>query len=160
MSSQLKAFPTTVLNALGVLAIFLIIAVAVVPTPLAAQTFTVRLLNAKTGKAIGNKKVTVKWADGTKSLEIMVDSNGLGRIDLSTATRDFFMMEGPRIGNEPDRVAYIDCNEPSMALIQTAQVLKKGFVPGNRCGHPDVPQRPGEIIFWALPKPWWKPDFQ
>jgi hypothetical protein len=160
MNSQLKALFSTVFHTIGALAIVLIIAGAVLPTALAAQALTVRLLNAKTGRAIGNKKVTVKWADGSKSLEILVDSNGLGKIEIPTATREFFMMEGPRIGNEPDRVAYIDCNEPSMALIQTAQVLEKGIAPGNRCGHQSVLPRPGEIIFWALPTPWWKPDLQ
>jgi hypothetical protein len=160
LRTQYNAFSTVRLADVLALAIILLIFGMSVSTSLAAQKFTVRLLNAKTGMAMGNKKVTVKWVDGFKSLEILVDSKGIGRIELPSATREFFMMEGPRIGNEPDRVAYIDCNEHSMAPIQTAQVLEKGIVPGNRCGHQNVLPRPGEIIFWALPTPWWKPDLQ
>jgi hypothetical protein len=160
MNSQIKVRSAAVFHTIGALAIVLILAGAVSPTALAAQALTVRLLNAKNGKAIGNKKVTVKWADGSKSLEILVDNNGLGRIEIPAATREFFMMEGPRIGNEPNRVAYIDCNEPSMGLIQTAQALEKGIVPRNRCGHQSVLPRPGVIIFWAFSTPWWKPDLQ
>lgn len=128
--------------------------------PAAAQTFTVRLLNAKTGKAMGNKKVTVEWVEGLKSSEILVDSKGAGKIEIPPATREFLMTTGPRIGNEPYRLAYINCNEPSMALIQITQVLEEGVVPGDGCGNQSVPLRPGEIIFWALPLPWWEPDFQ
>ncbi len=128
--------------------------------PITAQTITVRLLNAKTGEAIGNKNVTVKWTNGAKSSEILLDNNGQGNFQIPTGSREFFMIGGPRFGNEPYRVAYIECNEPAMTAIQVAQVLEKGFAPHNNCGHQSLVSRPGEIIFWALPLPWWRPDFQ
>lgn len=158
-------FPTNSTFAFRYAKLFVLTAVMLIVevtacAPIKAQTITVRLLNAKTGEAIGKKNVTVKWTDGSKSSEILLDNKGQGNFQIPSGRREFFLMAGPRSGNEPYRVAYIDCNEPAVAAIQVAQVLEKGFAPRNNCGHQSFVSRPGEIIFWALPLPWWKPDFQ
>jgi hypothetical protein len=128
--------------------------------PLAGQTITVRLLNGKTGKAMPNRKVTVMWAEGLKSSEVSIGENGLGSLEVLPRSRDFLMTTGPNPGKDPYRLAYLNCNEHALVTIQVKQVTETGLVPGNTCGpHTAVP-KPGEIVFWAMPKPWWVPDFQ
>jgi hypothetical protein len=125
---------------------------------LPAQTLTIRLLNAKSGKAMGKKKITVRWVKDLKSSEVVLDANGTGHVEVLPGMTEFSVMEGPRIGKEPGRVAYLDCNENSGAFLPVALVVEKGVVPGNRCGHKTT-AHPGEIVFWALPIPW-QPDMQ
>jgi hypothetical protein len=160
MDSKTSIFSARRSAYVGALLISLLIGGAVLSAPSVSQKFTIRVLNAKTGKAIGNKKVTVKWADGVKSIEVLLDNNGRGKVEMPSEAQDFFVMEGPRIGKEPDRIAYIDCNDPSMAVVHTTQVMEKGVVPHNKCGHQTVLPQPGELVFWALPLPWWRPDLQ
>ena len=160
MNYQLKVVAAAVLRMIGVLAIGLFIAGAALSAPLAAQTFTIRLLNAKTGKAMPNRKVTVRWADGLKSSEVSIGEDGSGRLEVVPGSQQFLFTVGPKLGNEPYRLAYINCNDPAMATIQVEQVLKAGLVPGNKCGSRTAVPKPNEIVFWAMPKPWWRPDFQ
>ena len=124
-----------------------------------SQTFTIRLLNAKSGKAMQNKNVTLIW--GVQSeVEVFIGKEGVGHAAIPPGATTFSMMEGPKIGNEPFRVAYFDCNDSAGKSPLVSQALEKGFVPRNTCGHKSVVPKPGELIFWALPRPWWVPDFQ
>jgi hypothetical protein len=126
-----------------------------------AQTLTIRLLNAKSGKPIQNQNVTLIWCpDCFSKSEVLVGKDGTGHVAVPSGAKTFSMMEGPRIGNEPSRIAYIDCNEPATASFQVMQALESGATSGNKCGHQTAVPRPGEIVFWALPKPWWQPDLQ
>src|SRR5436309_3528473 len=87
-------------------------------------------------------------------------SSGLGQLEIPPNATAFLMISGPRNGSEPFRVAYQNCNEHATTLISVAQVLEKGVVPRNVCGRQNVAAKPGQVVFWALPLPWWKPDFQ
>jgi hypothetical protein len=160
MNSQLGTVYAAVLRMIGGLIIGLLISGAVLPATLAAQTFTIRLLNGKTGKAMPNRKVTVRWAEGLKSSEVSIGEDGAGRLEVVPGSQQFLLTVGPKLGNEPYRLAYINCNEPSMTMIRVTQVLETGLVPGNKCGSHTAVPKPGEIVFWAMPKPWWGPDFQ
>lgn len=127
---------------------------------LPAQTLTIHLLNAKSAKAMGKKKITVRWVKDLQSSEVLLDASGTGHVEVLRGATEFLVMEGPRIGKEPGRIAYMDCNENSGAFLTVALVMEKGVVPGNRCGQKTAVAHPGEIVFWALPIPWWQPDFQ
>ncbi len=75
------------------------------------------------------------------------------------------MMSGPKAGNEPYRIAYLDCNEPandpSKPYISIPYVLRNGYVAKNRCNQKVQPTpKPGEVIYLAQPKRWWQIDFQ
>lgn len=160
MDSQVKVLPTKVWRRIGGFAIGLFILGVVLPTPLAAQTFTIRLLNGKTGKAMPNRNVTVRWGDGSRSSEISIGEDGSGRLEVVAGFQQFLLSAGPKNGDEPYRLAYIDCNDPTMPTIQITRVAQVGFVPGNKCGSYTSVPKPNEIVFWAMPKPWWLPDFQ
>lgn len=160
MNVQLKNKTAARASGLRMFAITLLITGATLSAAQAAQTFTVRLLNGKTGKAMPNRKVTVEWADGVKSSEVSIGENGQGILEVVPGSQRFVLTVGPRPGNEPYRLAYINCNEPAMAMVQIKQVSETGVVPGNKCGPHTAVSKPGEIVFWAMPKPWWLPDFQ
>lgn len=125
-----------------------------------AQTLTIRLLNAKSGKGIGKKKVTIKWDKNFRSSEVLMNSDGVGHIDVPSDAKQFIIVAGPRVGEDSYRIAYRDCSELPAALIEVSEVMQNGLVPQNNCGHQNAIPRPGEIVFWALPLPFWKPDFQ
>ncbi|GGA80303.1 hypothetical protein GCM10011507_34440 [Edaphobacter acidisoli] len=160
MNSQLKVVYSAASRIIGGFAIFLLIAGSALPVSLVAQTFTIRLVNGKTGKAMPNRKVTVRWGDGWKSSEVSIGKNGTGSLEMLPGFQQFVLIVGPKPGNEPYRLAYINCNEPAMTMIQVKQVLETGVVLVNKCGSHTAVSKPGEIVFWAMPKPWWLPDFQ
>ena len=84
---------------------------------------------------------------------------GVGSVAIPPGTTSFVMLGGPKKGSEPYRVAYIDCNV-SIPEISVERALKEGMVPANRCGKSTIAAKPGEIVFWARPLPFWMPDLQ
>ena len=125
-----------------------------------AQTITIRLLNAKSGKPITDQNVTLKWDKDFKSSKISTDDTGSGHVQVPQEAAQFVMIAGPKKGSEPERIPYRNCNASTPALISIDRVTTKGWVPNNVCGHAKATPHPGEVVFWALPLPWWKPDMQ
>jgi hypothetical protein len=156
------------MKAIRLLVIFLVISnvaraqsLSLEPTHQVTRTITIRLLNAETAKPMGNKMVTFVWdVSGLEKSEIKLDERGAGIVFVPAGSNTFMLLAGPKVGEEPYRIPYIDCNEGRSAFIQVSLVLETGYVPGNECGHKSVPAGPGQVVFWALPKPWWQPDFQ
>jgi hypothetical protein len=130
---------------------------------LPAQTITIRLLNAKTGKPIKGKMVTFVW-EGTMSWDgpiVTSDQQGLGTVEIPPGKREFSLQAGPKVGKEPNRIPYFDCNDTKEeSPIQISSVLQTGLVLRNTCGQQSAVAKPGEIVFWLLPLPWWEPDMQ
>jgi len=129
---------------------------------LPAQTITIRLLNAKTGKPMNNKMVTFDWMD-EKLDQPVIRSNdqGMGTVEIPAGQSKFSLRAGPRVGKEPDRIPYIDCNESKAELfIQVSSVLQNGLVLRNTCGPKSAVAKPGEIVFWSLPLSWWADQWQ
>lgn len=137
-------------------AFFLIIA-TVCSQHISAQTLTIKLVDAKSGKPLGRQNVTVKW-DNSESSIVAVNDVGLGRVEASPGAMEFVLLAGPRKGAERNRVAYMDCNERVSMLVSVSDVVKSGIVPKNKCGNQKLTPRPGEIVFWVLSRPFW--DFQ
>jgi hypothetical protein len=143
---------------------------ALICTAAQAQSFTIRLLNAKSGKIMRNKNVTITWDVGHTDSVIHIGQDGLGHSDVPAGAINFVILGGPRIGKEPGRIAFFNCNGDSRDMssyvreistsISVSQLLKEGVVLKNGCGKKTFPSRPGELVFWALPRPWWEPDFQ
>lgn len=125
--------------------------------PISAQTLTIKLVDAKSGKPMRRQNVTVKW-DNSDSSVVAVNNVGLGRVDVSPGAMQFILLTGPKKGAEPYRVAYMDCNERASIFISVSDVVRNGIVPKNKCGNQMLAPHPGEIVFWARPRPFW--DFQ
>ena len=163
MNSHLKVVAAAVLRSIGGLAIGLHIAGVALPAPLAAQTITIRLLDGKTGRPLSDKNVTLDWSPSYIPWEgsvVYFGKDGIDTVKVPSGSEFFIMRGGPKIGKEPYRIPFINCNASMTEMIQVSEVLKKGYVPGNTCSKKTAVPRPGEIVFWAMPKPWWQPDMQ
>ena len=130
------------------------------PLHQSAQRIIVRLLNGKTGNPMANQMVTVRWVGVWDKSEITLDKQGAGNVEVPAGVHEFTLEEGPKVGREPYRIAYIDCNDPHGARIQLSLVIEKGFVPKNSCSSKTTLAHPEEVVFWGLPRPWWQPDMQ
>jgi hypothetical protein len=162
MNSHLKVVSAAVLRSIGGLAIALHIAGVALPAPLPAQTITIRLLDGKTGRFLSDKNVTLLWSPDyfPPGSVIYFDKDGIGTVKVPSGSEFFIMRGGPKIGKEPYRIPFINCNASMSEMIRVSEVLKRGYVPGNTCSKKTAVPRPGEIVFWAIPKPWWQPDMQ
>jgi hypothetical protein len=139
------------------IAVLLLILATVCCQSISAQPLTIKLVDAKSGKPMGRRNITVKW-DNSESSVVVVNDRGLGRVEVSPGAKQFVLVTGPRKGAEPNRVAYMDCNERVSMLVSVSEVVKNGIVPKNKCGNQKLAPQPREIVFWALPRPYW--DFQ
>ncbi len=134
------------------------IAVAAVCTSLPAQTLTVRLMNAKSGKPLANKNVTFQWGDHRGEAVVVVDKDGVGHVSVPTGAADFILVGGPHTGTDPHRIAYADCNGNALGQIPVAEVVAHGFASRNICSSKSVKAAPGEVVFWGEFRSSWMPE--
>jgi len=129
-----------------------------------AQTVTVHLINGDNGKLVGGKNVTIRWDedDFLNKVVVPIDKLGVGRFQVVAGKSYFSMEEGPKVGKEPNRVAYGDCSSGGdTSKIPIKTVMERGFVPGNGCSKKvSASAKPGEVVFFAKLIPWWMPDMQ
>ena len=144
---------------------FLVWVVLAVASTAQGQTITVHLVNANTGKPIAGRNVTFEWADDYRNSTVaMTDRAGVAKIEVAKGQTHFQLVPGPKVGKEPNRIPYIDCNvrqRGGWLDISVEEVLVKGFLPKNACSNwTYYGIKPGEIVFYAKLKPWWMPDMQ
>lgn len=122
--------------------------------PVSGQTLTVRLLDAKSARPMGGYYVRVHWIGEFEESHVWIGRDGVGHVKVPIGAKGFGMRPGPKVGNEPNRIPYINCNNSaSHQGFQVADALRRGIVPGNECGKQGLDARPGEVVFWALPLP-------
>ena len=163
MESRCNAYSTFPSASYGALVVVLLVVGVIVSASLEAQTLTIRLLNGKSGRPMSNKNVTLEWSPEYITWEgsvVYFGKDGIGKVEVHSGAEYITMMTGPKIGKEPYRIAFINCNTSLTERIQIAQVMKNGYVPGNACSKQSAVPQPGEIVFWAMPLPWWQPDMQ
>lgn len=125
-----------------------------------AQSLVFHLLNADSGKPFANQNLTIEWGPSFFKESILdLGSDGTKSVAIPAGATSFVMLEGPKKGSEPNRVAYIDCNN-STPEISVESALKEGVAPSNRCGKATATAKAGEVIYWARPLPFWMPDLQ
>jgi hypothetical protein len=124
-----------------------------------AQTIRVRLLNAKNGKPIAKRYVSIQWKDNFEHTDLLTDSLGVAVFPIPSGANEFYLMGGGT-EKEPYRTVYLDCGFQPKSFNLVTTVVKSGIVPKNQCGRASVVPKPGEIVFWGLPRAWWQPDFQ
>jgi len=119
------------------------------------------MLNGNSGKPLSDKNVTFAWSpDFWEKTEVHLGKDGMVTVTVPAGVRLFVMIPGPKVGKEPYRIPYIDCNKSPFPEVSVSQVLKKGVVSENTCSNKTAIPRPGEIVYWAKPLPWWQPDMQ
>ena len=123
MKSRRKAYFAFPSASYGALVVILCVMGAIVSASLEAQTLIIRLLNGKSGQPMSNKNVTLEWSPGYFMQDTVVyfGKDGIGKVEVPIGAEFFMMMTGPKIGKEPYRIAFINCNEPSMEKIQIEQ---------------------------------------
>jgi len=143
------------LNSFAVAALSATLLFCCVPS-LIAQSITVRVLNARSGRPLARQSVTISWPDTMDKTVVSLGADGTGKLDISGRSQ-FGMLPGPRSTKEPDSIAYIDCNDFSMVRVN--DVLSRGLVTANRCSSKvSARVKPGEIVFWGVPLHWWESD--
>ena len=120
-----------------------------------AQSIKLRLLNGKTGKPMRNQTVTVAWVAPLESVDVWIGVDGTGTVTAPKEAETFGMLSGTEAGS--NKIAFLNCNAGA-SHYYLSEVYTVGVVPRNTCGKATAPARRGEIIFWALPRPFW--DFQ
>ena len=130
--------------------------------PLEAQSFTVHLLNGHSGKPMTHSNLTFYWCPNCPQQETVValGDQGSGTVKIPEGTTDFFVLAGPKMGKEPNRIAFIDCNSWPHKHISVEEIMKTGVTPRNQCSLRASPTSAGTLIFWGKPFPWWQLDFQ
>jgi hypothetical protein len=126
-----------------------------------AQTLTIRLVNAETGKPVQNKHVSVSLDDEfsiRRDLPLS-DKDGIVHVSVPPNVQFITLHSGPKIGKDPDRIPYGVCGKYSQ--LQIEDIVKHGFVPQNQC-EPKVKlqAKSGEIVYLVQLIPRWAPDFQ
>ncbi len=123
---------------------------------LIAQSITVRVLNAKSGRPLARQSVMISWPDTADKTVVSLGADGTGTLDLAGRSK-FGMLPGPRSGKEPNSIAYIDCSDFSMVRVD--DVMNRGLVSANRCSSKvSTKGKPGEVVFWGVPLHWWEAD--
>jgi hypothetical protein len=126
-----------------------------------SQELVIRLIDGKTGKAMTDKSVPVHFCpDCLKEYEVRIGSDGRGLVKIRDGAETVSFMTGHKHGSEPNRIGYENCNGDSLTEISLEQVMQRGFASGSNCGNAKATARAGEVVFWAHPLPWRKPDFQ
>ncbi len=136
----------------------LLIAMTVVCPALSAQTLTIRLLHAKSGKPMKEQIVTVEWAKDTQhskefpNSKVTLDNEGIGHVDVPSGASGFSLLPGEKPGKDSGRFAYFNCNQAGLIVVE--EVIQIGVVPKNGCGAASVPRQRGQVVFWGLPNSW------
>ena len=123
-----------------------------------AQTITIRMINAKSGKPIDGKFVHAEFQGVSGNVVIAVDKKGIGHLALPPgATAISLIAAHKKDTNVP---AYTVCG-PFGEFLPIQNILDHGFVPDNACG-PDLKLTvaPGELIYFIEPLPWYTPAIE
>ena len=125
-------------------------------SPVKAQSITVRVLNARTGRPLARQNVTISWPDRLDKTVVSLGADGTGKLNVAGETR-FGMLPGAESSKESQKIAYIDCNHFSM--VRVADVVNRGLVSANLCSTKvSTNVKPGEVVFWGVPRHWWETD--
>lgn len=149
---QREYFPKFLCLLIGLMAL-----VAVCPAA-SAQTLTIRLLHAKSGKPIKEQTVIVEWAKDTAhskeypNSKVTTDKEGIGHVEVPSGSNGFSLLPGDKSDKDSSHFAYFNCNETG--FIEVEEVIQMGVVPKNGCGSINVPRQRGQVVFWAMPNTW------
>ena len=70
------------------------------------------LVNGKSGKPMGKQNLNVSWDDNFSEIAVFIPKSGSADTAVPSGVSRVHIMVGPRIGNEPYRIAFLNCNKP------------------------------------------------
>jgi hypothetical protein len=124
----------------------------------AAQTITIRMINAKSGKPIDGKFVHAEFQGASGNAVITVDKHGIGHLALPPGATAISLIAA----HKKDTIvpAYTVCG-PFGEFLPIQDILDHGFVPDNACSTGlKLTAAPGELIYFIEPLPWYTPAIE
>jgi hypothetical protein len=104
-------------------------------------TITVRILNGRTGKPLKGIRMYVSFDDKPYEINEILSKDGT----LSFSERDRKIMKLSPVGT-------ISCGEQKPGqpdpVYQLSEIVAKGYVSRNDCGHHYVEPHPGELVLF------------
>jgi hypothetical protein len=125
-----------------------------------AQTLTIRMINARSGKPIDGKSVNVEFQGVPGKAVLAVDKHGIGHLTIPPGATAISFIAASKKGSVQNIPAYTVCG-PFGEYISIQDILAHGFVPQNACGStPQLTAAPGELLYLIEPLPWYTPALQ
>ena len=123
-----------------------------------AQTITVRMINAKSGKPINGRFVHAEFQGASGNAVITIDKQGIGHLVLPPgATAVSLIAAHKKDTNTP---AYTVCG-PFGEFLPIQDILTHGTVPDNSCNASlKLTAAPGEVLYFIEPLPWYTPAIE
>jgi hypothetical protein len=147
-------------------------------TALQAQTIRIKLVNGRTGRAMGGTCVNVWVGNERKSaMAIPTDKDGVASLRLTDKDAEIntqnqskecgdFGVTNPVVKYASSirvNAGYVSCQvrqpDHTWLAIQNfsaKEVLESGVVTANTCGKANASPTPGEIVLFVRPLSWWE----
>jgi hypothetical protein len=123
-----------------------------------AQTITIRMINAKSGKPIDGKFVHAEFQGASGNAVITVDKHGIGHLSLPPGATAISLIAA----HKKDTIvpAYTVCG-PFGEFLSIQDILDHGIVPDNVCNASlKLTAAPGEVLYFIEPLPWYTPAIE
>jgi hypothetical protein len=133
------------------------------PTPTPASStpsvLTIRMLNGKSGKPLGNRFIAVEFQNSPQKPMLYINKQGSGNLQIPPGATAFSLIAAAR-KRGANQAAYIVCG-PFGQWIPIQNVLQHGYVPQNECNaNLPLTAAPGELLYLITPLPWYNPVLQ
>jgi hypothetical protein len=131
------------------------------PSPSPAPTgLTIRMLNGKSGKPLGNRFIAVEFQNTPeKKSMIYINKQGIGDLEIPPGATAFSLI-APAKKRGANQAAYIVCAAFGQ-FIPVQDVLLHGYVPHDDCNaNLKLTAAPGELLYLIQPLPWYTPALE
>jgi hypothetical protein len=129
------------------------------PAQTPSQTLTIRMLNGKSGKPLGNRFIAVEFQNSPQKSMIYINKQGIGDLEIPPGATAFSLI-APAKKLGANQAAYIVCGLFGQ-FIPVKDVLEHGYVPQNECSSSlHLTAAPGELLYLITPLPWYTPALE
>jgi len=138
-----------------------------VPCLATAQQITVKLVDGRNGRALGNQSVAIWLAEkpvGVPAQTVLTNAEGIANFPVPTPLASF-VIGGEGLVDCRERLTYTGNAKRHEAQKDTvnkeevyrfADVLSHGVVAANRCGKAVAQPVAGQLVLFARPPHWWE----
>ena len=120
---------------------------------------TVRMLDGKTGKPLGNRFIVAEFQGSHEDSMVYINKQGIGDLEIPPGATAFSLI-APAKKRGANQAAYIVCGSFGQ-LISIKDVLQHGYVPQDVCNLTlKLTAVPGELLYLIKPLPWYTPALE
>jgi hypothetical protein len=129
------------------------------PAPADPPVITIRMLNGKSGKPLGERFIAVEFQNSPQKSMIFINRQGIGNLEIPPGATAFSLI-APAKKWGANQAAYIVCGLFGQ-FIPVKDVLDHGYVPQNECkSNLKLTAAPGELLYLIEPLPWYTPALE